>query len=405
MNTLVINTGSSSIKYQFIDMPFGTVLCTGLVERIGEEKGIITHRKLIEGENLDVVYDENIATHEIGMERVASLLTDSHYGVITNTSDVKLVGHRVVLGGEKFSTTSIITSEVKSTIEKLSVIAPLHNPPNLTGIHVAEQIFTDALQVAVFDTSFHHTLPDYAYRYALPDHFYTEHDMRVYGFHGTSHQYVTGRAAIMLKKNVDDINLITIHLGNGASITAVKNGKSIDTSMGMTPTPGLVMGTRVGDIDPGVLIYMQESLGINIKEIKRIINKESGLKGLTGFNDVRLIQELYLKGDQKAELALNLYSYRIKKYIGSYLAIIGNVDAIVFTAGVGENSDIIRKMATDNLSHLGIQLSEELNTSKSKIERDISSETAKIKTFVIPTNEEFEIARQAYDIFTKQDIF
>jgi acetate kinase len=402
MNTLVINTGSSSIKYQFIDMPSGKVLCTGLVERIGEEIGTITHRKFVDGEHSDVTFKEKIPTHEVGMKSVASLLTDSNYGLITNASDVKLVGHRIVLGGEKFSKTSIITSEVKNTIEKLSALAPLHNPPNLVGIQVSEQIFKNALQVAVFDTSFHHTLPDYAFRYALPNYFYTEHGIRVYGFHGTSHQYVARRAAKMLNKQMDAVNLITIHLGNGASITAVKNGKSIDTSLGMTPTPGLVMGTRIGDIDPGVLIYMEESLGIDIKEVKRIINKESGLKGLTGFNDVRLIQEQYLKGDQKAELALHIYAYRIKKYIGSYIAIIGNVDAIVFTAGVGENSDIIRKMATDNLSHLGIQLHEELNTSKSKIERDISSETAKIKTFVIPTNEEFEIAREAFAIFRIQ---
>ena len=307
MNILVINTGSSSIKYQFIGMPSGKVLGTGLVEQIGEGIGTITHRKWLDGENSDIVYNEKIPTHEIGMKRVASLLTDIQYGVITNTSDVKLVGHRVVLGGEKFSTTSIITSEVKNTIEELSVLAPLHNPPNLTGIHVAEQIFTEALQVAVFDTSFHHSLPDYAFRYALPNYFYKEHGIRVYGFHGTSHQYVTGRAAKMLKKPVNAVNLITIHLGNGASITAIKNGKSIDTSLGMTPTPGLVMGTRVGDMDPGVLIYMQEALGINTNEIKRIINKESGLKGLTGFNDVRLIQEQYLKGYKKDKLALNLY--------------------------------------------------------------------------------------------------
>lgn len=403
MNILVINTGSSSIKYQFIDMPSGKVLCAGLVERIGEEIGVITHRKLIEGENSDVIYNEKIPSHEIGMKRVASLLTDINYGVITNTADVKLVGHRVVLGGEKFSETSIITPEVKDTIEKLSVLAPLHNPPNLTGIHVAEQIFSEAIQVGVFDTSFHHTLPDYAFRYALPNNFYTDHGIRVYGFHGTSHQYVTRQAAKMLKKHVDEVNLITIHLGNGASITAVKNGRSIDTSLGMTPTSGLVMGTRVGDIDPGVLIYMGESLGHNSKEIKRIINKESGLKGLTGLNDLRFIQEQYLKGDQKAKLALDLYSYRIKKYIGSYLAIIGKVDAIVFTAGVGENSDIVRKMATDDLSHLGIQLSEERNTAKSNIERDISSEKATIKTLVIPTNEEYEIARQAYEIFGMQE--
>ena len=399
MNTLVINTGSSSIKYQFINMPSGEVLCAGLVERIGEEKGKITHKKYTEGDATDIVINEQILDHKYGMKRVASLLTDSDYGVITDTSAVKLVGHRVVLGGEKFKTTSVITSEVKKTIDTLSVIAPLHNPPNLIGIQGAEQIFPNALQVAVFDTSFHHTLPDYAFRYAIPEYFYKDHGIRVYGFHGTSHQYVTGRAAKMLNKPLDQVNLITIHLGNGASITAVKNGKSIDTSLGMTPVTGLVMGTRVGDIDPGVLIYMEESLGIDIQEIKRIINKESGLKGLTGENDLRLIQEEFLKGDQKAALALKLYAYRIKKYIGSYLAVIGKVDAIVFTAGVGENSDLVRKMATEGLSHLGIELNEELNSSKNKEEREISSDSAKVKTFVIPTNEEFEIAKQAYEVF------
>ena len=400
MNTLVINTGSSSIKYQFIDMPSGAVLCAGLVEQIGEGTGTITHRKIIDGEKSDVAFKEQIPNHGVGMKRVASLLTDTEHGVIMDTSDVKLVGHRVVLGGEKFKTTSVITSEVKKTIDKLSVIAPLHNPPNLIGIQGAEKFFPNALQVAVFDTSFHQTLPDYAFRYALPEYFYTKHGVRVYGFHGTSHQYVTGRAAKMINKPVDTVNLITIHLGNGASITAVKNGKSIDTSLGMTPTSGLIMGTRVGDIDPGVLIYMEESLGIDIQEIKRIINKESGLKGLTGNNDLRMIQEQYLKGDQKAELALKLYSYRIKKFIGSYIAVLGHVDAIVFTAGVGENSDIIRRMATADLSHLGIELNEDLNTTKSKTERDISSETATIRTLVIPTNEEFEIARQAYAVFS-----
>jgi len=402
MKTLVINTGSSSIKYQFIDMPSGLVLCAGLVERIGEGTGIITHRKIIDEEITDAVFKEEIPNHEFGMKRVASLLTDTDYGVITDTSVVKLVGHRVVLGGEKFKTTSVITSEVKKTIDTLSVIAPLHNPPNLIGIQGAEQIFPNALQVAVFDTSFHHTLPDYAFRYALPEYFYTKHGVRAYGFHGTSHQYVTGRAAKMLNKPVNEVNLITIHLGNGASITAVKKGESVDTSLGMTPTSGLIMGTRVGDIDPGVLIYMGESLGIDIQEIKRIINKESGLKGLAGNNDLRTIQEQYLEGDPKAELALKIYAYRIKKFIGSYIAVLGNVDAIVFTAGVGENSDIIRRMATDDLSHLGIDLSEELNTSKSKEERDISSDLASIRTLVIPTNEEFEIARQAYEVFGKE---
>ncbi len=399
MNTLVINTGSSSIKYQFINMPSGEVLSSGLVERIGEETGTITHRKFINGVKSEVVFNEEIPTHEIGMKRVASLLTDAEFGVIENTSDVKLVGHRIVMGGEKYSKTSVITDEVKETIEKLSSIAPLHNPPNLIGIHVAEQIFKEATQIGVFDTSFHSTLPEYAYRYAIPNYLYEEHGIRVYGFHGTSHQYVTERAAKILNKKLNKVNLITIHLGNGASITAVKNGKSIDTSLGMTPTTGLVMGTRVGDIDPGVILYMEDSLGIEIDEVKRIINKESGLKGLTGNNDLRFIEAQFEKGDEKAALALKIYAYRIKKYIGSYLAIIGRVDAIVFTAGVGENSSTIRKMVTEDLSHLGIEIKEDLNLSKSKLERDISSGKAKIKTLVIPTNEELEIAKQAFLVY------
>lgn len=403
MDTLVINTGSSSIKYQFINMPEGKVLCTGLVERIGEESGKITHRKHNNGESTEIVFEEQVPDHEFGMKRVAGLLTDAVLGVIQNTSDVKLVGHRVVLGGEKFRTTSIITPDVKKAIDELSIIAPLHNPPNLTGIHVAEQIFPDAVQVGVFDTSFHHTIPDYAYRYAIPEYFYTKLGIRAYGFHGTSHQYVANRAAKMLNKPIEEVNLITIHLGNGASIAAIKKGKSIDTSLGMTPISGLVMGTRVGDIDPGVLVYMGESLGLNIKEIKRILNKESGLKGLTGKNDMRIIEKEYENNDPQAVLALNISAYRIKKYIGAYIAVTGNIDAIVFTAGIGENSNIIRKLATDGLSHLGIEIDENLNKAKNKTERGISSQTAKIKTLVIPTNEEFEIARQAYVIFHEME--
>lgn len=384
-------------------MPAGKVLCTGLVERIGEESGKITHQKHNNGESSEVIFEEQIPDHEVGMKRVAGLLTDAKFGVIQNTSDVKLVGHRVVLGGEKFSTTSIITPDVKEAIDELSIIAPLHNPPNLTGIHVAEQIFPDAVQVGVFDTSFHHTIPNYAFRYAIPEYFYTKYGIRAYGFHGTSHQYVTNRAAEMLNKPVDDVNLITIHLGNGASIAAIKNGKSMDTSLGMTPISGLVMGTRVGDIDPGVLIYMGESLGLSIQEIKKILNKESGLKGLTGKNDMRIIEKEYKNNDPQAILALNISAYRIKKYIGAYIAIIGNIDAIVFTAGLGENSSILRRLVTDDLSHLGIKIDDKRNDLKSKSERDISSQFAKIKTLVIPTNEEFEIARQAYVIFHESE--
>ena len=380
-------------------MPSGKVLCYGLVEKIGEEEGKITHYKLNNGAYSDHVFDEQIPDHEFGMKRVATLLTSSEFGVISDTSDVKLVGHRVVLGGEKFNKTTIITPEVKEAIDKLSVIAPLHNPPNLTGIQIAEQIFPEAVQVGVFDTSFHHTLPDYAFRYTIPEYFYTQHGIRAYGFHGTSHQYVMGRAAAMLNKPVEEVNLITIHLGNGASITAIKNGKSIDTSLGMTPISGLVMGTRVGDIDPGVIVYMGESLGLSVIEIKKILNKESGLKGLTGKNDMRFIEKEYAKSNPHAILALNISSYRIKKYIGAYIAAIGNVDAIVFTAGIGENSSLMRSLATQGLSHLGIELDAGLNMERSKDERDISSPGAMIKTLVIPTNEELEIASQAYAVY------
>lgn len=401
MDTLIINTGSSSIKYQMINMPSGKVLCNGLVERIGEEQGKITHQKHCVNDDSKTVFEEQIVNHEIGMQKIAGLLISEDYGVISNTSDVKLVGHRVVLGGEKFSKTSVITSEVKDAINKLSIIAPLHNPANLIGIDVAEQIFPDAMQIGVFDTSFHHTLPDYAYRYAIPEEFYSKHGIRAYGFHGTSHQYVSRRAAKLLDKPYNEVNLITIHLGNGASIAAIKNGKSIDTSLGMTPISGLVMGTRVGDIDPGVVIYMGESLGLSIEEIKRIFNKESGLKGFTGENDMRIIESEFKKDNPQAILALKTSAYRIKKYIGSYLAAIGPIDGIVFTAGIGENSNLMRSLVTNGLSHLGIEIDEGLNSDSNKQERDISSKDAKVKTFVIPTNEEFEIARQAYELFHK----
>ena len=380
-------------------MPSGRVLGSGLVERIGEETGKITHKVFIRESLKEVVIEERIPDHKEGLKKVAALLTDDEFGIISDVSDVKLVGHRVVLGGEKFSSTTEITPQVKEAIERLSVIAPLHNPPNLTGIEVAEHVFPEALQVAVFDTSFHHTLPDYAFRYAIPDYFYTVHGIRVYGFHGTSHKYVAGRAAGLLGKAMDEVNLITIHLGNGSSMAAVKNGKSIDTTLGLTPLAGLVMGTRPGDIDPGVLLYMAGSLGISTGEMTKILNKESGFKGLTGFNDMRIIQEEYEKGNEKARLAIELAAYRIKKYIGAYIAAIGKVDALVFTAGIGENSALMRERATRGLSHLGIAIDNERNNAAAKGERDISSADAKIKTLVIPTNEELEIAMQAWKIF------
>jgi len=397
MKVLVINTGSSSIKYQLFDMPEGKVLCLGLIERLGESVGKITHKQLTSGKKN--VYQENkpIANHSEGMKLIAELLVNETYGVLTDASEVGLVGHRVVHGGEEFSKTTPITEAVKNKIRELSSLAPLHNPPNLTGIEVAEMIFSNATQVGVFDTAFHQTLPNYAYRYAIPNSLYDEHGIRVYGFHGTSHRYITKRTAKLLNKPLDEVNLITIHLGNGASMAAVKNGKSIDTTLGLTPLPGLVMGTRSGDIDPGILFYLNEALGYSVVDIKNLLNKESGLKGLCGDNDMRGISERAEQGDKEARLALAVYTYRIKKYIGAYIAAIGSVDALVFTAGVGENSAMVRALAVEGLEHLGIDLDTEANQVSGE-ECKISSDKSTVDIWVVPTNEELEIANQSYEL-------
>jgi len=399
MKVLVINTGSSSIKYQLFNMPEGAVMCSGLVEKVGEKEGKLTHLKYPDASGEKKHIENNaIENHSVGMQRVAELLVDDTNGVIDSASEVDLVGHRVVHGGEEFSSTIEITEAVKNKIKELSSLAPLHNPANLIGIEVSEQIFTSAKQVGVFDTAFHQSIPEYAYRYAIPSELYYEHGVRVYGFHGTSHRYITKRAASLLKKPLNEVNLVTIHLGNGASMAAVKNGKSIDTTLGLTPLPGLVMGTRSGDIDPGVIFYLNETLGYELKDIKNLLNKESGLKGLAGDNDMRGVSERAENGDKAALLALEVYTYRIKKYIGSYMAAIGTkLDAIVFTAGVGENSSLVRSMSVANLAHLGIELDLSLNKKRSG-ERKISTNESRIDIWVIPTNEELEIARQAYEI-------
>jgi acetate kinase len=403
MKVLVINTGSSSIKYQLFNMPEGTVLCTGLLERIGENEGVLTHKKYPGSESELKLYETSaFRDHNVGMKRIASLLVDKEYGVIKDASEVDIVGHRVVHGGEDFSSTTEITDAVKDKIKELSPLAPLHNPANLIGIEVAEQIFMSAKQIGVFDTAFHQSLPNYAYRYAIPNDLYKDHGVRVYGFHGTSHRYITKRMARILNKPLNEVNIITIHLGNGASMAAVKNGKSIDTTLGLTPLPGLVMGTRSGDIDPGVIFYLSETLDYELKDIKSLLNKESGLKGLAGDNDMRGVSERAENGDKEAMLALSIYTYRIKKYIGAYLAAIGKVDAIVFTAGVGENSSLIRRLAVQDLKHLGIDIDHDCNSEKGKGERKISKSNSPVDIWVIPTNEEFEIARQAFELDTSK---
>ena len=395
MKVLVINTGSSSIKYQLFEMPAGKVLCSGLVEKIGETSGKITQKK--DGGNTKHVEELVLKDHSAGMKRVAELLTDKKYGVIEDTAEVELVGHRVVHGGEAFSKTTFIDDAVMKTIDKLSGLAPLHNPPNRVGIEVAKKVFSNARQVAVFDTAFHQTIPEKAYRYAIPEELYREHGVRLYGFHGTSHRYVTKQAAQFLEKPLSEVNLITIHLGNGASMAAIRNGQSVDTSLGMTPMDGLVMGTRSGSIDPGVIFYLSETVGLSVGEIKRILNSESGVKGLAGDNDMRNIEDRAESGDKSAMLALEIYAYRIKKFIGAYMAVLGRVDALVFTAGIGENSPLIRRMSLEGLDSMGIDVDLDANDFKGK-KRDISSSDSKVRVLVIPTDEELEIAQQAFNL-------
>ena len=397
MKTLVINTGSSSIKYQLFNMPDGEVISSGLIEQIGENMGQVHHTIFRGGQ--PIVHNESapILNHQAGMTKVAALLTDTNTGVITNTNEVELVGHRVVHGGEAFAETIEINDDVLKTIDKLSALAPLHNPSNLIGIRMSKKVFTGAKQIAVFDTSYHQTIPDYAFKYAIPEKLYKEHGIRVYGFHGTSHKYVANEAAKALDKPLEETNLITIHLGNGASITAIKNGKSIDTSLGFTTVGGLVMGTRSGDIDPGVIFYLTEEAGIPIADVKNILYKNSGMKGLTGNNDLRKISEDAKNGNPEAKIALEIYAYRIKKYIGAYMAVIGPVDGIVFTAGVGENSPLIRDMSITGLGQCGILLDKEANENVSGSTL-ISTPNSTIKIFVIPTNEELEIANQSYQL-------
>lgn len=395
MKILVINAGSSSIKYQCFDMARQTVLATGLVERIGEPAGRLIHRP---AGSAAIEHDGVIASHRDGLAQAAALLLDSIHGVIGSPDEIAAVGHRVVHGGERFSAPTVIDEAVRQTISDLAPLAPLHNPPNLVGIEVASELFPDAIQVAVFDTAFHQTMPPQAYRYAIPAALYDEHKIRAYGFHGTSHQYVTGVAAQYLGKPPADVNVITVHLGNGCSITAVRAGQSVDTSMGFSPLPGLIMGTRSGDIDPAVVFYLYDRLGMAVDAIDRLLNKQSGLLGLTGANDLRDIQRRHEQGDETATLALTMYVYRIRKYIGAYCAVLGRVDALVFTAGVGQNSALVRALACEGLDGLGIQLDPARNRDASGEISAIHADDSPVRVLVVATDEELEIARQTVSV-------
>ncbi|MBC7746118.1 MAG: acetate kinase [Flavobacterium sp.] len=396
MNIFVINSGSSSIKYQLFRMPEEKPVCSGLIERIGFENAMIRHKYFAENEEKTIERTLKLTDHEAGLLEVVKLLTDPEIGAIKNPSEIYAVGHRVVHGGESFAATTYITNKVKAEIKKLFPLAPLHNPANYIGIEIAEQIFTQAKQIAVFDTAFHQTLPEKAYRYAIPKSYYYDLGIRAYGFHGTSHKFISEQAIRYLK--TPDTKIITIHLGNGCSMTAVKNGISIDTSMGFGPLGGLVMGTRSGDIDPSIIFHFINQLGYDPEQVNSLLNKESGMLGMTGFSDMRDVEKSIKEGNKDAKLASELYAYRIQKYIGAFSAILNGLDAIVFTAGVGENDSGIRKRICDNLEFLGIFLNEEKNNLRSNTLREINSEKSKVKILVIPTNEELEIARQCFKI-------
>lgn len=398
MNILIINSGSSSIKYQLFRMPSVKPLCVGLMERIGQNNAVITHKILIDGNKEEIEETMPLANHEEGLQQVVSLLMNKQNGIIQNTKDIDVVGHRVVHGGELYSSAILITETVKENIKALSALAPLHNPANLKGIEVAEKIFTRAKQTAVFDTAFHQTIPDYAYRYAVPNKLYENDKIRVYGFHGTSHQYVTEQAAIYLNKK--DAKIVSIHLGNGCSMAAVKDGKCIDTSMGFSPLAGLIMGTRSGDIDPSVVFYLAEK-GYSSKDLNNLLNKQSGMLGLTGFNDMRDVNKAALNGDKHAELALQMYAYRIQKYIGAYATAMNGLDAVLFTAGVGENDANMRKRVCTNMSFLSISIDKEKNEIRSRSILDIGANDSKTKVLVVPTNEELEIAEQCFALLNK----
>ena len=394
MKVLVLNSGSSSIKFQLFESATWRAIAAGAVSRIGEDEGEVSYR-WTDAHGKESAGGERLAipTHRDGIERIVAGLRAG--GVLADLSELAAIGHRVVHGGERFQRPTLVDDAVAGAIRDMIPLAPLHNPANLDGIEVARTLFPGVPSVAVFDTAFHQTMASTAYRYAIPEYLYLEHRVRRYGFHGTSHQYVGERAAALLGKPFDQCNLITLHLGNGASATAIRGGRSVDTSMGMTPLEGLVMGTRCGDLDPAILFYAAEQLGLGNRDLDDLLNRQSGLLGLCGVNDMREIHRLAAEGDDRAELAIGIAARRIRKYIGAYYAELGRVDAIVFTGGVGENDPEIRHRACAGLENLGIGLDADANLTADRGERTISAADSRVKVLVIPTNEELAIARQA----------
>ncbi len=390
MKVLVINCGSSSLKYQLINMENEECLALGLIERIGMEGSKLTQK--VNGEKY--IIEETMKDHTDAIRLVISALVDCDHGVIKELSEIDAVGHRIVHGGEKYAESVIINDEVMKNLEECAKLAPLHNPANIIGINACKALMPSTPMIATFDTAFHQTMPEVAYIYPLPYDLYTEHGIRKYGFHGTSHKYVSDKAAQMMGKDIKDLKLITCHLGNGASISAVQNGESVETSMGFTPLEGIAMGTRCGSIDPAIIIYIMQELKLTIDEANDLMNKKSGVLGISGVSsDFRDIEDAAWKdGNHRAQLALDIFVYKVKKFIGSYAAVMGGVDAIIFTAGLGENSPETREAVCKGLEFLGAVLDKSKNKIRGK-EAEISTEDSKTKIFVIPTNEELVIAR------------
>ena len=397
MKVLVINCGSSSLKYQVLDMTNEALLCKGLVERIGMEGSVITHEKIGMDKVKNVV---PMNDHKDAIEQVLAAVQNAEHGVVKSMDEIGAVGHRVVHAGEKFACSVKITEEVIKALEECVELAPLHNPPNLLGIEACKQLMPETPMVGVFDTAFHQTMPAESYIYAIPYEYYQKHGIRRYGFHGTSHKYVAERASYMLNTSLDDLKLITCHLGNGASVSAIKRGKCIDTSMGFTPLEGLVMGTRSGDIDPAIVTFIREKENLPQGVANEILNKKSGVLGISGVSsDFRDLEEAVAEGNERAALALKVFAHKVRFYIGAYIAEMNGVDAIIFTAGVGENDITMREVICHNLGNLGIKLDPLKNKVRGK-ETIISTDDSKVKILLIPTNEELMIARDTYNIVT-----
>ena len=395
MKVLVVNCGSSSIKYQFLNMENETVLAKGLVERIGLEGSVLTHQP---DDSRKIVINVDIPNHSVGIKIVLDALIDPTHGVISDMAEIAAVGHRVVHAGEKFSESVLITDAVEEAVTECVEMAPLHNPPNMLGIKACKKLMPGVPQVAVFDTAFHQTMPKEAFLYGLPYEVYTKYGIRKYGFHGTSHKYVSQRAAFLMGKDIRELRIITCHLGNGASIAAISGGKSIDTSMGFTPLEGLVMGTRCGDIDPAIIPFLMRKEGFTVDQIDAYINRRSGVLGISGISsDFRDLEDAADKGVERAQLALAMFAYTVRCFVGAYAAVMNGVDVIVFTAGLGENGIDMRERICEKLQYLGTSVDPKRNNVRGK-ETEISAASSKVKIFVIPTNEELVIARDTKEI-------